>query len=666
MNLLPKRGTDFAKKDYWTEFFDKRKDPFEWYGSYLELSEYFMKYVKQNDEILMVGCGNSELSDELHDMQKCKLITNVDISENVIKRMQKKAEDAGREMIYDVGDVTNLKYRDEQFNCVIDKGTLDAMMVDGSDSTCQLIARMFDEIERCIKTGGRYILITLAQEHIAKFVAQEFDLRIGWMVRLHEHTPVQNEDGVIPLPVFVFIFTRVKPKSDKKLPKLMEIFPAGEDTRPMRVYTGDEISEFVKSRQEWSQLKGLVQRTLSNEVHFSMYAKGKEIPRFDLYIVDDRRGNKDMGFFIVQTGREFDWCYNTQLGRKQFLEELREMTGGGFKRMVYVLKNMVHEYGSQDHVKEELSWLVKELKHKNCRDRNIPFLTEGEDQARNVIATGKSELSGDYLIEESIAKGKDGEECRYRRLVFKKNPTLIQSECKIKVVEERVKKGKKKVTKVRKIFDSCYVASEYYYGLVAAMDMAVKKIPEPKVLIIGLGGGCLTNYLDARYPDVSLTSVEIDPDMVKVARVHFNLSESCKVVVGDGLKFLEENKEEKYDLVILDVDQKDPSLALRCPPEQFITDSALEMWKDGLRENGVLAINLVCRHTEQRGEIIKRCQKSFSTAVVGDCTEGDINKTLLLSKSDIRKDLAHAVKSSKWESEEDSLTVSKMFDSLRF
>ena len=80
--------------------------------------------------------------------------------------------------------------------------------------------------------------------------------------------------------------------------------------------------------------------------------------------------------------------------------------------------------------------------------------------------------------------------------------------------------------------------------------MAVKKIQEPKVLIIGLGGGCLTNYLDARYPDVSLTSVEIDPDMVKVARVHFNLSESCKVVVGDGLKFLEENKEEKYDLII--------------------------------------------------------------------------------------------------------------------
>lgn len=250
---------------------------------------------------------------------------------------------------------------------MIDKGTLDAMMVDDSDSTCQLIARMFDEIERCIKTGGRYILITLAQEHIAKFVAQEFELRIGWMVRLHEHTPVQNEDGVVPLPVFVFTFTRVRPKSGKMLPKLMEIFPAGEDTRPMRVYTGDEISEFIKSRQEWSQLKGLVQRTLSNEgailifaknqfsfyisVHFSMYAQGKEIPRFDLYIVDDRRGKKDMGFFIVQTGREFDWSYNTQLGRKQFLEELREMTGGGFKRMVFVLKNMVHEYGSQDDVK---------------------------------------------------------------------------------------------------------------------------------------------------------------------------------------------------------------------------------------------------------------------------------------------------------------------------
>ena len=70
MNLLPRHGADFQKADYWREFFDKRQDPFEWYGTYWDLAHLFTKYVKQQDQILMVGCGNSELSEELYDKQK--------------------------------------------------------------------------------------------------------------------------------------------------------------------------------------------------------------------------------------------------------------------------------------------------------------------------------------------------------------------------------------------------------------------------------------------------------------------------------------------------------------------------------------------------------------------------------------------------------------------
>lgn len=121
MNLLPKHGSDFAKKDYWQDFFEKRKDPFEWYGTYFDLAYVLNKYVKKQDEILMVGCGNSELSDELYTKNDCKLITNIDISENVIGRMKKKAQEKGQEMIYEVGDVTNMKYVEENFNVVIGK-----------------------------------------------------------------------------------------------------------------------------------------------------------------------------------------------------------------------------------------------------------------------------------------------------------------------------------------------------------------------------------------------------------------------------------------------------------------------------------------------------------------------------------------------------------------
>lgn len=207
MNLLPKHGADFASKDYWKSFFDKQKDPFEWYGNYFDLAHILTKYVKAQDEILMVGCGNSELSEELYSKQDCKLITNIDISENVIERMKKKSAENGISMIYEVGDVTNMKYTDESFNAVIgnfclklaifklsrsplflnnyflDKGTLDAMMVDEKADTIEMIDKMFLEIERCIKNNGRYIVITLAQPHIANHITKHFAGRPGWIVR---------------------------------------------------------------------------------------------------------------------------------------------------------------------------------------------------------------------------------------------------------------------------------------------------------------------------------------------------------------------------------------------------------------------------------------------------------------------------------------------------
>ena len=57
----------------------------------------------------------------MYSKQNCKLITNIDISENVISRMKKKAEQNKMEMIFEVGDVTKMTYNDEKFNTVIGK-----------------------------------------------------------------------------------------------------------------------------------------------------------------------------------------------------------------------------------------------------------------------------------------------------------------------------------------------------------------------------------------------------------------------------------------------------------------------------------------------------------------------------------------------------------------
>ena len=45
---------------------------------------------------------------------------------------------------------------------------------------------------------------------------------------------------------------------------------------------------------------------------------------------------------------------------------------------------------------------------------------------------------------------------------------------------------------------------------------------EPKVLIVGLGGGCVTTFLAHKYHNMIINSVEIDHEVVEVAKKYFN------------------------------------------------------------------------------------------------------------------------------------------------
>ena len=57
------------------------------------------------------------------------------------------------------------------------------MMVDDKEATVKNIEKMYSEIERCIKNNGRYLIITLAQTHIAQHLVTYFFQRPGWIVR---------------------------------------------------------------------------------------------------------------------------------------------------------------------------------------------------------------------------------------------------------------------------------------------------------------------------------------------------------------------------------------------------------------------------------------------------------------------------------------------------
>lgn len=173
--------------------------------------------MKKGDSILIPGCGNSTLSADLYDVGFSN-ITNIDVSEVAIKQM--KSINAKRtSMKFLLMDALHMSFENEEFNVVLDKGTLDALMPDDSDETVQRIDMYFAEIKRVLRLGGRFICITLLQSHILKKLLNSFCDRT-WMVRVvrcHETEEKNAMDGDgSTLPVFVVVATKFK-----ELPKLV-------------------------------------------------------------------------------------------------------------------------------------------------------------------------------------------------------------------------------------------------------------------------------------------------------------------------------------------------------------------------------------------------------------------------------------------------------------
>jgi spermidine synthase len=77
-----------------------------------------------------------------------------------------------------------------------------------------------------------------------------------------------------------------------------------------------------------------------------------------------------------------------------------------------------------------------------------------------------------------------------------------------------------------------------------------------KVLMIGLGGGSISSYLGRFMPDTAIDTIEIDPGVIKAAKIYFGMKETARVryLEGDGRVFLNRHKE-TYDLILVDAFQ---------------------------------------------------------------------------------------------------------------
>jgi len=114
--------------------------------------------------------------------------------------------------------------------------------------------------------------------------------------------------------------------------------------------------------------------------------------------------------------------------------------------------------------------------------------------------------------------------------------------------------------------------------------------PEPqRILIIGLGGGTMSNTLHKLLPDSYIDNVEIDHSVIKVAREYFGFleNEQIKTYSQDGRVFVKRAvlKKQEYDWIILDAFNGDYI------PEHLMTKEFLEETKSLLSKKGILTAN---------------------------------------------------------------------------
>ncbi|KAI3368963.1 hypothetical protein L3Q82_025928, partial [Scortum barcoo] len=589
MSLLPRTADEFSSAEYWERFFKRRGEKaFEWYGDYNKLCGVLHKYIKVQDKVLVVGCGNSELSEQMYDVGY-KHLTNIDISETVVTHMNQRNAERRPGLTFQQVDATQTPYEDGSYQATLDKGTLDAM---ASEEEGALARNMLTEVARVLSVGGRYVCVTLAQESVIKLAVEHF-VQLGWAVRLHcLQEENGNEEDSFALPVFVLVCTKFR----QPMPMPILEMCVGEDGAPARLTQVAELLKAVRERQAYSVLKKKLRTgtdaTLNHALTLCHAKTG--LPRYTLTVQDCPPGAKvprpnQFAIFIVPQGSETAWLYSSSEGRKQLA------ASANFRRLVIVAMHRNQEYTDMQAVQLELSPMVMDLAPPGMpTNQQVPFLSVGGDLGwREEVSRGVSELSGEYCVEN--VRGEDGE--LYRRLVFLSNAALVQSESRLvcaNATSSHKKKSKKKAkptaappkSSASLSVDSGFLCCAHHEVMVAGLTMLGVGTPQNKdvpvsVFLVGLGGGGLPQFLRDFVPNVTVEVVELDPAVLEVAKQWFGFrpDDRLTVTLGDGLEricALEKEGGRLFDVIMFDVDNKDNTVGMSCPPAAFVETTILQ------------------------------------------------------------------------------------------
>jgi spermidine synthase len=127
----------------------------------------------------------------------------------------------------------------------------------------------------------------------------------------------------------------------------------------------------------------------------------------------------------------------------------------------------------------------------------------------------------------------------------------------------------------------------FAYTRVAFAGLALTEPDPRRIMIVGLGGGTMPMFLRHYYPQATIDVVDIDPDVVHVAREFFGFREddAMRAHVGDGRQFVEAVRE-PYDIIFLD------AFGTRNVPPHLTTVEFMRAVRRAVKPAGVVVGNI--------------------------------------------------------------------------
>jgi spermidine synthase len=130
-----------------------------------------------------------------------------------------------------------------------------------------------------------------------------------------------------------------------------------------------------------------------------------------------------------------------------------------------------------------------------------------------------------------------------------------------------------------------------------------------RVLFIGLGGGSAPKRMWRAFPDLELTAVEIDPDVVEIAHEYFAVPDDprLRIVVEDGRRFLD-GSDGRWDVIVIDAFYADSI------PFHLATREFLELARSHLTAGGVVVTNVIGAIEGRRSQLFRSLYRTYRAA----------------------------------------------------